>query len=290
MESKIIKKDIKGNKRKQIINKFSLYWFYFIFMENEIKMIIAERHKHILDELNKNGFVSVADLSKDLEVTMVTIRKDLKILEDKGLLYRSHGSATPVSPYVYDRSVSEKKLVNVDEKTRIAQSAIQMVEDDDAIIIGSGTTVVAFAQAIPKNKKLTVLTAAMNVTLALIDAAGIEIVQLGGVVRKSSTSVVGHYAEEMLKQFACSKLILSADGISLDYGLTTSHMMEAHLNAMMMKRVQKTIILADSSKFGKKGFGKICNLEDIDMIITDSGIPELYKQKLEEMGIEVRVV
>ncbi|EOZ99701.1 Transcriptional repressor of aga operon [Indibacter alkaliphilus LW1] len=253
-------------------------------------MTIAERHKYILDELKRNGFVSVADLSKDLDVTMVTIRKDLKILEDKGLLYRSHGSATPASPYVNDRSVSEKKLVRVEEKMKIAQAAIQMVEDDDAIIIGSGTTVVAFAQAIPKNKKLTVLTAAMNVTLALIDANAIEIVQLGGVVRKSSSSVVGHYAEEMLEQFACSKLFLSADGISLDYGLTTSHMMEAHLNAQMMKGVQKTVVLADSSKFGKKGFGKICNLEDIDIIITDLGIPELYKGRLEEMGIAVLLV
>jgi DeoR family transcriptional regulator of aga operon len=254
-------------------------------------MTIAERHKYILDELSKNGFVSVAELSKDLDVTMVTIRKDLKILEDKGLLYRSHGSATPVSPYVNDRSVNEKKLVRVEEKTKIALFARELVDENDAIIIGSGTTVVALAQAIAKkNQKLTVLTAAMNVTLALIDAPEVEIVQLGGVVRKSSSSVVGHYAEEMLKQFACSKLFLSVDGISLDYGLTTSHMMEAHLNAQMMKAVQKTIVLADSSKFGKKGFGKICNLEDIDMIITDVGIPELYREKLEEMGIEVRVV
>ncbi|TVP50665.1 MAG: DeoR/GlpR transcriptional regulator [Mongoliibacter sp.] len=253
-------------------------------------MTIAERHKYILDELNKNGFVGVAELSKELDVTVVTIRKDLKILEDKGLLYRSHGSATPASPYVNDRSVNEKKLVRVEEKMKIASEAAKLIDEDDAIIIGSGTTVVSFAQAIPKNKKLTVLTAAMNVTLALIDAPEIEIVQLGGVVRKSSSSVVGNFADEMLQQFACSKLFLSADGISLDHGLTTSHMMEAHLNARMIKGVQKTIVLADSSKFGKKGFGKICNLEDIDMVITDSGIPELYKEKLEEIGIEVRIL
>jgi DeoR family transcriptional regulator of aga operon len=253
-------------------------------------MNIAERHKYILESLNKAGFVSVADLSRELDVTMVTVRKDLKILEDKGLLYRSHGSATTVSPYVNDRSVNEKVLVKVEEKTKIALAAKELVDADDAIIIGSGTTVVAFAHAISKNKKLTVLTAAMNVTLALIDAPEIEIVQLGGAVRKSSSSVVGHYAEEMLRQFACSKLFLSVDGISLDHGLTTSHMMEAHLNAQMMKVVQKTIVLADSSKFGKKGFGKIANLEDVDMIITDSGIPDLYREKLEEMGIEVMVV
>lgn len=253
-------------------------------------MTIAERHKFILDRLNEAGIVHVADLSKELDVTVVTVRKDLKLLEDKGLLYRSHGSATLTSPYVNDKPVNEKKLVRVEEKMKIAQAAIELVETDEAIIIGSGTTVVSFAQMLPKNQKLTVLTAAMNVTLALIDAAEVEIVQLGGVVRKSSSSVVGNYAEEMMRNFACSKLFLSVDGISLDFGLTTSHMMEAHLNAQMIQSVQKTIVLVDSSKFGKKGFGKICNLEDIDMIITDEGIPEHYKEKIEEMGIEVRVV
>lgn len=253
-------------------------------------MTIAERHKFILDRLNGAGIVHVADLSKELDVTVVTVRKDLKLLEDKGLLYRSHGSATLSSPYVNDKPVNEKKLVRVEEKMKIAQAAVELVEEDEAIIIGSGTTVGSFAQMLPKNQKLTVLTAAMNVTLALIDAAEVEIVQLGGVVRKSSSSVVGNYAEEMMRNFACSKLFLSVDGISLDFGLTTSHMMEAHLNAQMIQSVQKTIVLVDSSKFGKKGFGKICNLEDIDMIITDAGIPDHYKEKIEEMGIEVKVV
>jgi DeoR family transcriptional regulator of aga operon len=253
-------------------------------------MTIAERHKYILDELNRAGFISVSELAKNIEVTMVTIRKDLKILEDKGLLYRSHGSATQVSPYVSDRSVQLKKLEQVAEKTRIAQKALAYLEENEAILIGSGTTVVAFAQAIPRNFKLTVLTAAMNVTLALIDSIEVELVQLGGVVRKSSSSAVGHYAEEMLKNFACSKLFLSVDGISLEHGLTTSNMMEAHLNSQMIRSVQKTIVLADSRKFGRKGFGKICELEDIDMIITDAGIPEIYREKLEEKGIEVVVV
>lgn len=253
-------------------------------------MTIAERHKFILDKLNEAGIVHVADLSKELDVTVVTVRKDLKLLEDKGLLYRSHGSASLSSPYVNDKPVDEKKLVRVEEKIKIAQVAVGLVEENDAIIIGSGTTVVSFAKMLPKNQKLTVLTAAMNVTLALIDAPDVEIVQLGGVVRKSSSSVVGNYAEEMMRNFACSKLFLSVDGISLDFGLTTSHMMEAHLNAQMIQSVQKTIVLVDSSKFGKKGFGKICNLEDIDMIITDAGIPDQYREKIEEMGIEVKVV
>lgn len=252
-------------------------------------MTIAERHKFILDKLYTEGFVSVAELSKEMDVTMVTVRKDLKQLEEKGLLYRSHGSATPVSPYVNDRPVNEKKLVQVTEKSKISSRAVQMIEEGEAIIIGSGTTVIALAKAIPENFKLTVLTGAMNVTMALIDHHNIEIVQLGGVVRKSSSSVVGHYAEDMLVNFACSKLFLSVDGISPEFGLTTSNMMEAHLNAKMIKSVQMTIVLADSRKFGRKGFGKICEIDDVDIIITDEGISETYKAKLEEKGIEVLI-
>lgn len=253
-------------------------------------MTQAERHRYILDQLEKTGLVTVSDLAKELNVTMVTVRKDLKLLEEKDLLFRSHGSATSVSPYVSDRSVQVKKLEQVEEKGRIAEKALAFLEPDEAIIIGSGTTVGVFAQAIPRYYPLTVLTAAMNVSLALIDTTALELVQLGGVVRKSSSSAVGHFAEEMLKSFACSKLFLSVDGISLEHGLTTSNMMEAHLNAEMIRSVQKTIVLADSQKFGRKGFGKICELEDIDVIITDRGIPDIYRKTLEEKGIEVVLV
>jgi DeoR family transcriptional regulator, aga operon transcriptional repressor len=252
-------------------------------------MTIAERHKFILDKLHKEGFVSVADLSKEMEVTMVTVRKDLKLLEDKGLLYRSHGSATPLSPYVGDKTLNEKKLVQIDQKNKIASLAAQLIQEDEAIIIGSGTSVLAFAKAIPKNTKLTVLTGAMNVTQTLIDYPNLEIVQLGGVVRKNSSSVVGHYAEEMLANFSCTKLFMGVDGISPEFGLTTTNMMEAHLNARMIRSVQKTVVLADSSKFGRKGFGKICEIEEVDIIVTDAGISEIYKAKLEERGIEVLI-
>ncbi|MGY5848797.1 DeoR/GlpR family DNA-binding transcription regulator [Salegentibacter sp. F14] len=252
-------------------------------------MTIAERHKFILNKINKEGFVNVADLSKEMEVTTVTVRKDLKLLEEKGLLYRSHGSATLVSPYVNDRPVNEKNLIQIGEKRGIASKAAELISENEAVIIGSGTTMMALANAIPAKMKLTVLTGAMNVTMALENHPNLEVIQLGGVVRKSSSSVVGHYAEHMLKSFSCSKLFLGVDGISPEYGLTTSNMMEAHLNAAMIKSSLKSIVLTDSTKFGKKGFGKICEIEDVDLIITDAGISKSYKESLEEKGVEVLI-
>jgi DeoR family transcriptional regulator of aga operon len=253
-------------------------------------MIIAKRHKYILDKLKEAGYVSVAALSREMDVTMVTVRKDLRILEEKGLLYRTHGSATPVSPYVNDKPVTEKRLVQVSQKNAIANKATELLFQDDVIIIGSGTTVLAFAQSIPRTLSLTVLTAAMNVSMALMDVPKAEVVQLGGVVRKSSSSVVGHFAENMIKDFACSKLFISVDGIDPEFGLTTSNLLEAHLNSIMIASAQKTIVLADSSKFGKKSFGKIAKIEDIDTLIVDKNLSTHYVEMLEERGVEVLLV
>jgi len=253
-------------------------------------MNIADRHKIILDKVLKDGHVSVSDLSDALKVSAVTIRKDLKFLEEKKLLFRSHGSASHIDPYVNDRPVNIKESIQIDEKRRIALKAVSFITPEDSIIIGSGTTVLEVARAIDPFGKVTVLTAAMNITQALLGHKEVEIVQLGGVVRKSSSSVVGPYAEQMLRDFACSKLFLGVDGIDLEFGLTTTNMLEAHLNQVMMKSAQKTIVVADSSKFGRKGFGKICDFDAVDVIITDSGINPAYVKKIEELGVKLVVV
>jgi len=250
-------------------------------------MQIAERHNFILQELERRGAVSVAALSEAMGVTAVTVRKDLKALEEKGALLRSHGGASRPATYVNDRPIGEKMQVRVREKQQIATAAVQLLQPEEAIIIGSGTTVRAFAKAIPQHLPLTVLTSAMNVTLSLIEHPKVEIVQLGGVVRKSSRSVVGHYSETMLADFACSKLFLSVDGVSPDFGLTTSNMMEAHLNAQMIKAVPQVVLLADSSKFGKKGFGRIGDLQEVHTIITDQGLADSYRRQIDEMGIKL---
>ena len=98
------------------------------------------------------------------------------------------------------------------------------------------------------------------------------------------------YAEKILEDFSCSKLFLGVDGIDFDFGVTTTHVMEAQLNRKMIAAAQKTIVLADSSKFGKRGFGKICGLEDVEQIITDRGISDHMVETLKGMGIEVTIV
>ncbi|MER2996533.1 DeoR/GlpR family DNA-binding transcription regulator [Pontibacter populi] len=253
-------------------------------------LTLAERHQHILSSLKQEGQVNVLDLCEKLSVSSVTIRKDLKLLEDKGLLFRTHGGATANNPYTTDRSVNEKEKIQSTEKMRIGAAAASLLVPNDSILIASGTTVLALARNIQPKSNLTVITSSLNIALELNRHPEIEVMQLGGVLRKSSSSVTGPYAESVLADFSCSKLFLGVDGIDLDFGLSTTNVMEAHLNRQMIKVSQKTIVLADSTKFGKRGFGKICGFDDIDQIITDSGISDYTVKALEGMGIKVTIV
>ena len=250
----------------------------------------TERHQFILEKLHQEGDLNVINLYRELKVSRVTIRKDLKLLEEKGLLFRTHGGATLKNPYTIDRPVNEKEKLQSAEKSKIGAVAARLIDDNDSIIIASGTTVLALAKKIQNKKNLTVITASLNVALELLQQPDIEVLQLGGILRKTSSSVTGPYAQSILADFSCTKLFLGVDGIDLDFGLSTTSAMEAHLNRQMIEASQKVIVLSDSTKFGKRGFGKICGLDKVDRIITDAGISEYFVKQLENLGIEVTVV
>lgn len=253
-------------------------------------MIKEERHQLILDTLMKHESIQVSDLSSLLGVSTVTIRKDLTELEKNSKLYRSHGKAILINPYINNRSVNEKEMLFRDEKKEIGKYAASLITKDDSIIIASGTTVLALARCIRPIHKLTVISASLQVSEILGVNESVDIVQLGGTLRHSSLSAVGKYAESPLSEFSCSKLFLGVDGIDIDFGITTTDIREADLNKVMMHSAQKTIVLADSSKFRRRGFSKIANMDEVDLIVTDSGISDKIVQRIEELGIELVVV
>ena len=249
-------------------------------------MTKEERQSIILELLIQHNSILVTDLATHLNVSSVTIRKDLTDLEREKKLYRNHGKAILIDPYIDN---SEKEKLYVEEKRLIGMKAASLITPKDSILIASGTTMHALARSIVPADELTVITASMEVSNILASEKNIYIIQLGGILRHSSLSVVGKYAENILADFSCSKLFIGVDGIDLDFGITTTNMMEASLNRVMMQTAQKTIVLADSSKFGRRGFSKIADMEDVDHIITDSRIPPSTALRLEEMGIEVTI-
>lgn len=251
---------------------------------------LAERHSCILDRLRKQGYVTVADLSEGLDVSEVTIRKDLRALEGRDLLFRTHGGANLVDPFVQDRPVAEKARVRAREKRRIGRAAAALVEPGDTILLASGTTVRHVVPHLEGARNLTAMTSAMNVALELAQLDGIEILMLGGLVRRSSTSVVGPYAEEMLQGHAFTKLFLGVDGFDPEHGFTTSNALEAALNQQMMAAAQKTIVVADATKFGRRGFRRICRAEDVDRVITDDEAGQDVLRHFEAHSVEVQSV
>ena len=250
-------------------------------------MLKENRHAIIIDMLLKQGSILVSDLVDKLNVSSVTIRKDLTELEKLGKLYRSHGKAILINPYINNRSVNDKEKIAPEAKRAIGHEAARLIDRDDSILLASGSTVHALARCIQPIHRLTVVSASLVASEILALNENIDIIQLGGMLRHSSLSVVGQYSEQILQNFSFSKLYLGVDGVDFDYGITTTDMREAQLNQKMMSAAQKTIVLADSSKFGRRGFARIASMEDIDIIITDPAISTQNVKAIEELGIDL---
>lgn len=254
---------------------------------------IAERHKYILDKLNEYGFIRITDVAEELGVTKVTIRNDVKILESKGLLYKVHGSARLANPHITDRDLMTKSHLNKEAKQRIAYRAMQLINDGDSIMISAGSTTYALAEAIHDgigNYSLNVVTPLLKISELLCDQANIRVEQLGGRVHKKSCATLGEGAEQALNSIVCSKFFVGVDGIDPDFGITTSTIEEAQLSHKMISASSKTVVLADSSKFGQRGFGRIASLDEVDIIITDNGITKEMRELMDAAGIELIIV
>lgn len=250
-------------------------------------MDLSTRHQLILEELNKHGSITVNELSEKLDVSAVTIRKDLSALENQDKLYRTHGKAILINPYTGNKHIDDKALLASEEKSNIGKVAASLIEAEDSILLASGTTVHALANEIRTDAHITVITSSLKVSCILANLPNCDIIQLGGSLRSSSLSVVGDDALNTLDNFSCTKLFLGVDGVDLSYGLTTTNAMEAVLNKKMIEVAQKVIVLCDSTKFGRRGFSKICNIEQVDQIITDSNLSTVVEGELRDLGIEV---
>ncbi len=248
---------------------------------------IGKRRKYILDHIVKDGFVKVSELAESLGVTQTTIRKDLNYLEAQGVLQRAHGSAIPPSQQIMDINLSAKKLINYEAKQKIAEKAASFIKSDDSILIASGSTITLFAEALKPKGRLNVVSISVNISAHLGDIPGITVMQVGGILYGNTLSVLGAEASSTIENLFCSKVFFGIDGLDLDYGITCGTGEEASITQKMIQSAQTSIVLADSSKLGKRGFARICELGDIDILITDSGMPMETRQRIENMGVQL---
>lgn len=251
-----------------------------------------ERRMEIVSIVNKRSSARVEDLAETFSVSAVTIRQDLNFLEKNGYIVRSHGGAVPNKGMIAELSNSEKRYRNLGAKSKIAAAALKFINDDDNIILDSGTTTKEIAAVLKKSmvKNVLVMTNGLDIALELADATNVDIFMTGGRLRKNAMSFSGLQADASLANYCFSKVFLGVDGFDIQTGITTHNEQEANLNRIMCDISNQVIAVTDSSKFGKKSCHIIRKFADIDILITDSGIPPEYLTALQENNIEVIIV
>ncbi|RMB61849.1 DeoR/GlpR family DNA-binding transcription regulator [Tessaracoccus antarcticus] len=245
----------------------------------------GEREEAILSRLAEEGGLTVTSLATDLGVSEVTIRTDLRSLEDQGMLVRTRGGARPSTL----KHILQRQKINVEAKERIAAAAAGLVTDDDTVMIEAGTTTALIVRFLAGRRGVQIVT---NSTLVFSNARlnpALNIILTGGVFRRDSESLVGPIAERSIGDFNTRIAFLGTDGFSPERGLTTRFVEGGQVATMMRDRAEETWLVADSSKFGQAGFVTFLPLAGITGIITDSLISDEAAQSLNE-HTQLRVV
>lgn len=234
-------------------------------------MFTEERQAKILQIIKERNRVLVGDLTRGLKVSDSTIRRDLRELEEGGLLRRTHGGAVSLDFTNYEPTLSEKELENLNEKISIGEKAAGYIHRDETIMLDSGSTTLEIAKAI-KGKTLTVVTNSIQIAAELITSDTITVILTGGSIRRETGSLVGPIAERNISELRVDKVFLGTNGISSGDGFTTPNMYEGRIKELMITSANEKFIVADHTKFGKTYFSKFADLKDMDYIITDDGL------------------
>ncbi|MET4696859.1 transcriptional repressor AgaR [Endozoicomonas lisbonensis] len=246
----------------------------------------VERRDDLINRLRNDGRIRVSEMVSHYGVSSVTIRNDLAYLEKQGIIYRTRGGAILKKQLVVEQPVNVKQQANYSSKQAIGKVAATLVRDDSNIILDSGTTTFELARQLV-DRRLLVMTNGLNVARALSSADEIEVRVTGGTLRKRAESFYGPHAEDSLKNMHFDQFFLGVDGFDLNTGITTYNEMEARLNRRMCEVSQEIIAVTDSSKFDRRSVHAICNITDISRLVTDPGIPDRYRELLEQNHIEV---
>lgn len=247
-----------------------------------------QRQAAILEHLQKQGKCSVEDLAQHFQTTGTTIRKDLVLLETAGTVIRTYGGVV-LSKDEPDPPIDHKALINTEQKQQIADAAVKYIHDGDSIILDAGSTVLQMVPLLQRFNNITVMTNSLHIVNALSELDNEQTILMpGGTFRKKSASFHGQLAENAFEHFSFDRLFMGTDGIDLNAGVTTYNEVYT-VSKAMCNAAHEVILMADSSKFGRKSPNIVCGLESVDTIITDSGISYEFLTALREMGVKVIV-
>ncbi|CAM5726597.1 DeoR/GlpR family DNA-binding transcription regulator [Streptomyces hirsutus] len=250
-------------------------------------MYAPERQQEILRLARDSGRVDVVSLAVQFQVTAETIRRDLKTLDRAGVVRRVHGGAIPVGRLDFEPDLAERETTAADEKDRIARAALAELPDEGTMIVDAGSTVALFAAALPMEFSLTVVTHSLPTAARLADHPGIQLHLVGGRVRHRTRAAVDAWALRAYGEIRADVLFVAANGFSTEHGLTTPDLAEAAVKRAAMAAARRVVLLADSSKHGQEHFARFGGLNDVDLLITDSGLSPEDALAIERGGTEV---
>lgn len=253
-------------------------------------MLQAERRNFIVQYLNRNGKLIVEDIAKELNTSPMTIRRDLKYLEDNDLITRTHGGAISHNVLSDETPYNQKTKEYIEEKKRIAEFAVTLIEEGSTVILDAGTTNMEIARLLTDFKRLKVITTDLMIASFLSQYKGVEVYCTGGLIQGITGACSGPQAKDFLQNVYADIAFMGSRSIDVDFGVTTPSMEKVEVKKQMMKSADKVILVADHTKFGKKSFAKICSLEEVDYIVTDIGIGNDLLVRIQNKGIQIKAI
>ncbi len=241
--------------------------------------------------VRQNQLVKVTELMRQFDVSDMTIRRDLSVLERRGLIRKVYGGAVLASTSTtvdQDVNLDVRATAFIECKQAIGRRAAGLIETGDVIILDAGSTTLQLAKVMPHHQDLVIVTNSLSIAYELTERSS-SLLLTGGIVRASTYSTVGPKTKEFLSDLWASKLFLGATSLSLSQGLMNSNLYESEIKRVMMAAADQVIVLADSSKFESKSYHVFAQWSEVDMLITDRRLPEDIRRGLEEQGVDVQV-
>lgn len=250
-------------------------------------MLVEERRNQLLEMVRSRGFASLPELADELKVSESTIRRDLDFLEDVGSAKRTHGGVFYTGPSPKLPHFDERQPAQWDKKRAIAEEAVKLVEDGDAVLLDGGSTTYEVARLLV-GRRLQIVTNSLPVANLFASNANNDLVIVGGYVYPRTGVALGPYANQMLERLNVRRTILSVSGIN-ERGFFNNNLLLVETEQAMMRAADEVIVVADSTKFGRQSLAHLCALGDIQHLVVDDEIPPAWRDRAAEAGVQLHV-
>lgn len=250
-----------------------------------------ERQRKILEIVGRDGKITIGQICSLFDVSEMTARRDLRMLDRRGLLRKVHGGAVSSLGRSYEPPFETRAIKHAELKRAIGRRAAELIYDGDSIALDVGTTTLEIVPGLVDKRNLTIVTNCLQVANAVVSTLSLEVdarlIITGGIVRPRELSMIGSIAQQVYEDLHVDKAFLGIAGISLSDGLTEYNLEDTFIKHILLRSAREKIVVADSTKFGHTTFAKVCDLNAIDKIVTDEFAPPNLVKEIERLGIEV---